>query len=193
MNLNNSFGVPFRIAKVNSLQGEQADMMEQVLKQMGSAAYAIIPPTTEIDIKEHGRGDAHKVFEQKIRIIDAQLSKLILGQTMTTDSGASFSQSKIHAQTENYVIQADTIKLLSWLNDTLLPAMKSFGYEIPQNAYIDIIKDFQPAERIEIDSKLLKSRNKTLQRIYRKYLWRTHRKYAPFSCEIKPFIAKKPK
>ena len=151
------FGVPFRIAKVNSMQGEQADMMEQVLKQMGSAAYAIIPPTTEIDIKEHGRGDAHKVFEQKIRIIDAQLSKLILGQTMTTDSGASFSQSKIHAQTENYVIQADTIKLLSWLNDSLLPAMKSFGYDIPQNAYIDIIKDFQPAERIEIDSKLLKA------------------------------------
>ena len=129
--------------------------MERILKEMGSAAYAVIPPSAEIEVKEHGKGDAHRVFEQKIRLIDAQLSKLILGQTMTVDDGSSHSQSQIHAQTESHIIQTDIHKITSWLNETWLPVMRHYGYEIPAGYTIDVFQAMDPHTRLTIDQALL--------------------------------------
>ena len=67
---------------------------------MGTSAYAVLPIAADLEIIESKTTDAHEVFERKIERINSELSKLYLGQTMTTDDGSSLSQSQTHAATE---------------------------------------------------------------------------------------------
>lgn len=122
---------------------------------MGSAAYGVFPMGTEVDIKENSKSDAFNVFYQKIKALDAEMSKLILHQTMTTDNGSSKSQGNTHENTLEEVIYADEKKILAFLNNKLVPAMRAIGYQIPDKAKISIEKTTDPEKQITIDGTLL--------------------------------------
>ena len=151
------FGVPLRIAKVPNVSGKATDDTARWLEQMGSAAYAIFPTGSDIEIKESGQHDAHKVFEQFIKLADSQISKLVNGQTMTMDDGASLSQSQVHAQTEGQITKADLRWLIGWGNRTLLPALRHHGLPITAQHRLAVEEVTMPSEKIRIDQVLLQS------------------------------------
>lgn len=148
------FGVPIRIAKVASQSRQVKDEVAGWLDEMGSAAYGVFPIGTEIDIKENQKTDSFQVFMQKIKTLDRELSKLVLHQTMTTEDGASLSQSEVHQNTLEELIFSDKKQMLSFLNYKLLPAMRELGYPIPQNAKIIIDQTADPTKQITIDAQL---------------------------------------
>ena len=149
------FGVPLRIAKVANLQSAEVPQVEQFLKNMGTAAYAVMSATTDLEVKDSNTSDANKVFERKIDVSNKELSKLVLGQTMTTDDGSSLSQSQTHADTEQLLFASDKRKMLAWLNAYLLPAMRSFGFKVLDNEAIGIPEAINPQERRAQDAVLL--------------------------------------
>lgn len=149
------FGVPIRIAKIASQSEIVKNEVADWLNQMGSAAYGVFPMGTEVDIKENSKSDAFNVFYQKIKALDAEMSKLILHQTMTTDNGSSKSQGNTHENTLEEVIYADEKKILAFLNNKLVPAMRAIGYQIPDKAKISIEKTTDPEKQITIDGTLL--------------------------------------
>lgn len=151
------FGIPIRIAKVASQSETVKNEVAGWLEEMGSAAYGVFPTGTEIEIKENTKGDAFNVFFQKIKALDAELSKLIVHQTMTTDNGSSKAQGNVHENTLSELVLADEKKLLSWLNGVLVPAMKKIGYNIPENAKIIVEQTKDPGQQIKIDGVLLQS------------------------------------
>jgi hypothetical protein len=149
------FGVPIRIAKIAS----QAETVKQEvagwLEEMGSAPYGVFPLGTEVDIKENSKNDAYAVFYKKIEALDKELSKLILHQTMTTENGSSKSQGEVHLKTLNQIIKADEKKMLAFLNDQVVPAMRILGYNIPENAKIMVEKVTDPQKQIIIDKEFI--------------------------------------
>lgn len=149
------FGVPIRIAKIAShsevVKNEVADWLEQ----MGSAAYGVFPIGTEVDIKENSKSDSFNVFYQKIKALDAELSKLVVHQTMTTENGASKAQGNVHENTLKELVYADEKKMLAFLNDVVVPAMRALGYKIPDNAKISVEQTKDSSEQIAIDGVLL--------------------------------------
>lgn len=149
------FGIPIRIAKIASQSETVKNEVAGWLEEMGSAPYGVFPIGTEVDIKENSKTDSFNVFYKKIEALDKELSKLILHQTMTTESGSSRSQGEVHENTLEQVIKSDKKKMLSFLNKRLVPAMRKLGYQIPDNAKITIEKTVDPTEQIQIDSKLL--------------------------------------
>jgi hypothetical protein len=149
------FGVPIRIAKVASQSETVKNEVAGWLEEMGSAPYGVFPIGTEVEIKENSKSDSFNVFYQKIKALDAELSKLILHQTMTTENGASKAQGTVHENTLEEVIKADKKKMLSFLNKRLVPAMRLLGYNIPDNAKITIEKTINPKDQIEIDDKIM--------------------------------------
>lgn len=151
------FGIPIRIVKVPNLEAEGVRQVENWLDQMGTAAYAILPTSADIEIKDGNRSDAHQVFSEKIKIVNAELSKLINGQTMTTDSGSSRSQSEVHERTQQEIRKADMANFLLWTNNVLIPALRFHGYPFSSKDYVDKIESTQPFERIRIDEVLLRS------------------------------------
>ena len=149
------FGVPIRIAKIASQSEQVKNEVAGWLEDMGSAPYGVFPIGTEVDIKENSKSDAFNVFFQKIKALDAELSKLVLHQTMTTENGSSKSQGEVHENTLEQLVYADEKKELAFLNNRLVPAMRLLGYQIPDNAKISIEKTKDPERQITIDSELL--------------------------------------
>lgn len=149
------FGVPIRIAKIASQSDSVKNEVAGWLEEMGSAPYAVFPLGTEIDIKENSKSDSFNVFYQKIKALDAELSKLVVHQTMTTENGASKAQGNVHENTLQEVVYADEKKMLSFLNDVVVPAMRALGYPIPTNAKIMVELTTDPVLQITIDGTLL--------------------------------------
>lgn len=149
------FGIPIRIAKIASQSETVKNEVAGWLEEMGSAPYGVFPIGTEVDIKENSKTDSFNVFFQKIKALDAELSKLVLHQTMTTENGSSKAQGSVHENTLEEAIYADEKKQLAFLNNHLVPAMRLLGYKIPDKAKIAVEKTTDPNDQIKIDGVLL--------------------------------------
>lgn len=149
------FGIPIRIAKVASQSEAVKREVAGWLEEMGSAPYGVFPIGTEIEIKENTKADAFNVFYQKIKALDAELSKLVLHQTMTTENGASKAQGNVHENTLKELIFGDEKKILSILNHNVIPAMRAVGYNIPEGFKIAVSQTKDPNEQIKIDKELM--------------------------------------
>lgn len=150
------FGIPIRIAKIASQSETVKNEVAGWLEEMGSAAYGVFPIGTEVDIKENSKSDAFNVFFKKIEALDKELSKMVLHQTMTTENGSSKSQGSVHENTLAEVVYADEKKMLAFLNNRLIPAMRKLGYNIPIKAKISVEQTTDPERQIQIDKELLK-------------------------------------
>lgn len=83
------FGMPIRIGKTASRDQKEIDKTEHFLKELGAAGWALFPEGTELEIKETTRGDAFNVYDRRIDRCNSEISKAVLGQTMTIDNGSS--------------------------------------------------------------------------------------------------------
>lgn len=124
------FGMPIRIAKTTSQDQKTRGMIETMLSKMGAAFYGVFPNDTEIEIKESSRGDAYNVYDKRIDRANSELSKGILNQTMTIDSGSSLSQSQVHLEVFENVISNDQRLVRNVVNNKLIPFMVKHGFGV---------------------------------------------------------------
>lgn len=124
------FGMPIRIAKTTSRDPKDRVAIENMLSGMGAAAWGLFPDGTEVDIKETTRGDAFNVYDKRIDRANSEISKGILNQTMTIDSGSSLSQSEVHLEVFENVIEKDATLIQRVVNDKLLPRMAKHGFPV---------------------------------------------------------------
>lgn len=116
------FGLPMRVGRYgpSASQGDIAKLMSAVAN-LGSDAAAVMPESTRIDFEQAantaGAGD---FFEKLANWWDKQISKGILGQTMTADDGASLSQAKVHNDVRLDLLKADAKALQTTLNRDLI-------------------------------------------------------------------------
>ncbi|SDE76684.1 phage portal protein family protein [Riemerella columbipharyngis] len=151
------FGIPIRIAKIASQSDDVKKEVASWLEEMGSSTYGVFPLGTEVEIKENSKSDAFQVFFQKLQALNDELSILVLHQTMTTQNGSSKSQGEVHENTLKELVYSDEKKILAILNDKLLPAMRFFGYAIPENYKIAVSQTKDPEKQMLIDDMLLRN------------------------------------
>ena len=99
-----------------------------MLSSMGAAAWGLFPEGTEIDIKETTRGDAFNVYDKRVDRANSEISKGLLNQTMTIDNGSSLSQSEVHLEVFENVIDSDADLVKDIVNDQLIPRMIKHGF-----------------------------------------------------------------
>lgn len=105
------FGAPMRVARTNTTDENEKAKIERAFENMGAAFWALLPDGTDIEIKESSRSD---VYDKRIDRANSELSKGVLMQTMTIDSGSSLSQSETHLEIFEDVVAADTSYSRSW-------------------------------------------------------------------------------
>lgn len=110
-----AYGVPLRIGRYNpgSVNDEVIDQFRRTLAELGSDAAALVPKgVLELEVLDgrgavgsnSGAGGPHDSF---VRWLDEQVSKAIHGQTLTSDSGGSLAQGKVHADVAQLYLDAD--------------------------------------------------------------------------------------
>ena len=81
-------------------------------------------------LKESSRGDAYNVYDKRVDRCNSEISKVLLNQTMTIDSGSSLSQSETHLDVFKNVVKNDKTLLENVVNDKLLPLMLVHGFKV---------------------------------------------------------------
>lgn len=150
------FGQPMRIATTSSPDAAERKRVEDALENMGAAFWGLFPEGTNIEIKESSRGDAYNVFDRRVDRCNSELSKVILNQTMTIDSGSSLSQSEVHLEIFERTTEADATMAGYVINGRLLPLMVSHGFPVDGLRFVwNNAASYTPAEQREIERLLL--------------------------------------
>ena len=124
------YGQPLRVGKYS--QGASEDdkrALMQALAQIGTDAAGIFPDGTMIDFINTDKASSTDLFERLSRYCDEQISKAVLGQTLTSDSGGgSYAQSKTHNDVRHDLTIADCKALAATLRRDLIRPLVLFNF-----------------------------------------------------------------
>lgn len=166
------FGMPFRVGKYNPFDDSSRRKLDEALSSMGGAGHAVIPEGTSIEFFNNVQSGQSDIFKNIIELSNSEISKIFLGQTMTTDNGSSKSQSETHKDVENEIILSDMIEqeyMLNWDFKTKISALSKINglengkFRFPETNTIPLDK------RFEMDISLSEKIPMTEEYFYRTY------------------------
>jgi len=124
------YGMPLRLGKYQPGASEDDKRaLMQALAQIGADAAGIFPDGTTIEFVNTEKASSTDLYERLARYCDEQVSKAILGQTLTSDSGGgSYAQSKTHNDVRHDLTVADCKALASTLRRDLIRPLCIFNF-----------------------------------------------------------------
>ncbi len=141
-------------------QGAQPDPQERgrILKKLANRSgddVTDLPQGVAHEVTNMSSTSQNQLFENQYQALNDEMTKLVLGQTMTTEDGASRSQAEVHERTQNSIFDADAKNLLDVLNyDFVDIAVDLFGLE-PGGEFVYVENTYgQTLDAIEQDMKL---------------------------------------
>lgn len=147
------FGMPWRIARTSTRDPKEYHRLEDIVFNGGRAMGAVTGMETEIQFVESGKGDAFNVYDKRIDRANSELSKLIIGQTMTIEDGSSLSQSQTHLQVFENLVEADRDMLRDIINNQLLPRMVLHGFPVKGLRFEwDDAVDYTPEQQVAYET-----------------------------------------
>lgn len=142
------FGMPLRVGKYDPLNAGPAEIakLRTAIVNLAFDAACVIPDDMKLEILDGRRpASGDNVFEGLARFWDEQISKLVLGQTMTADNGSSEAQAKIHNLIRINIAKADARSLSATIRDQVAAPWVRFNYGL--NAPVPRVKfNVEPPE-----------------------------------------------
>ncbi|MCY1705230.1 DUF935 domain-containing protein [Pannonibacter sp. SL95] len=129
------YGMPLRVGKYNAAASpEDKRTLLRAVASIANDAAAIIPAGMEIEFHEVNGANGAAVFSGLLDYVDRQISKLVLGQTMTSDDGSSLGQAKVHNEVRLDILRADCRQLAATFNRDLIRPFVDLNFG-PQEVY----------------------------------------------------------
>ncbi|MEJ0012803.1 MAG: DUF935 domain-containing protein [Bauldia sp.] len=132
-----TYGQPIRVGKypAGASEADKETLFRAVANIAGDCA-AIIPEAMLIDfVESESVGSSSELYEKRSDWLDKQVSKLVLGQTATTDSvTGGLGSGKEHRQVQEDIERADAKGLAATLTRDLIVPWISLEYG-PQQLY----------------------------------------------------------
>ena len=122
------YGIPPRYVKTNTQDPEMLDRAEQMLRDMGSAAYFIIDTTEEFQFA-NGVSTNGDVYNNLISLCNSEMSLLVSGAQIGqgTKNGNRSKEEVSVKQLVKYV-NADKRLMEDYMNSIVLPALTRLGF-----------------------------------------------------------------
>ncbi|MDG3580405.1 DUF935 domain-containing protein [Rhizobium sp. YJ-22] len=129
------YGMPLRVGKYNA-GASSADKrtLLRAVSSIANDAAAIIPAGMDITFHEVNGSNGAAVFGGLLDYVDKQISKIVVGQTMTSDDGSSLGQAKIHNEVRLDILRADCKQLAITANRDLIQPFVDLNFG-PQERY----------------------------------------------------------
>lgn len=135
------FGMPLRLGKYDSGATENdKKALFSAIASIGSDAAGVISKATEIEFIESAKGSAASdLWKMLADFCNAEISKAILGQTLTTQVGASgsYAASKTHNEVRLDLLKADGRAIATTIRSQLIRPLVgfNFGWDTPLPKY----------------------------------------------------------
>jgi phage gp29-like protein len=128
------YGMPLRVGRYEpGASPEDKRALITAIRSLGSDAAGIISKSTEIEFVEAQKYGSINVYEGLARFCDAQMSKAILGQTLTSEAsgeGGSGSRAlgEVHNEVRGDLVKADCKALAKTIRQQILRPLVGFNY-----------------------------------------------------------------
>jgi hypothetical protein len=124
------FGSPIRVGKTDVRDEMTRKNMENMLRNMGVASWAVLDLNDNIELMQASRTDAYAVFDKMVERCNSEISKIILGQTGTTDEKSYSGSANVHESVAAMIAKQDTLKMQFIIEDQLVPMMIRNGFDL---------------------------------------------------------------
>jgi phage gp29-like protein len=141
----------------NAPEADKSALME-ALEKMISTAVAIAPESSEIEIESlANKGSVTNLHLEYINAANAEMSKAVLGQTLTTEIGAkgSYAAAQAHNLVREDLAQADRRRICAAFNRLASAyTFYNFGADVIPPVFTFVKDEDLQTERAERDTKL---------------------------------------
>lgn len=118
------YGQPYRIGTYHpTASADDRSALLRAVASIGSDAAAIVPQGMAIEFKEAARSGSINLYKELCEFLDAQVSKAVVGQTLTSDvssNGGSRALGEVHDKVRGDIMRADSRQLSATLNRCLV-------------------------------------------------------------------------
>lgn len=132
-----NYGKPIRLGKYDAHSSEEdRDILWRAVADVAGDTAAIIPASMNIEFITAMQGGANpEMHQRRAEYLDQQISKLVLGQTTTTDAiSGGHAVSKEHREVATDIERADALLISAAVTEQLVPWIISLNFG-PQEDY----------------------------------------------------------
>lgn len=118
-----AYGQPMRLGKFDpGASPEDKKVLLEAVHAIGSDFAAIIPQAMAVEFVQAEITGSTDLYERRADWLDRQTSKVVLGQTGTTDTsnGSGYAQAKVHDEVREDIVDSDAEQLADTLNQQMV-------------------------------------------------------------------------
>ncbi len=151
------FGIPNVIGTYEATADQEAiDALHAAVEDIGEAGQAVMSEATKIHFQDVQRGgDASNLHPSLVSLCEEQISKLINGSTLTTQSGGpgSYALGRVHESRQFSLEKSDADRLAHVFRHQIgMPFVRFNGFEGASAPVlkIQLMQDMSPQERAKV-------------------------------------------
>lgn len=127
------YGMPIRVGKYESgTVDADLDILEQALQDLSQDSSAMIPETMKIEFIEANQSGSVNHYDSFKNFLNTEMSKAVLGQTLTSDGSdggsGSFALGQIHNDIRLSLVTSDAKKLSNAITDQLIVPLVWYNF-----------------------------------------------------------------
>lgn len=149
-------GMPFLFGKYDrSMNQEEQNQMLQALVNMVQNAVGVIPSDGTVEVLQTGSTGNSEIYEKLVNKCENNISKAILGQTLTTDVGnvGSYAAGQVHACVRADIVNSDKNLVKKTIN-RLIKFINIINFNDDNEPYFDFIEEDLGLNKAERDTKV---------------------------------------
>jgi phage gp29-like protein len=142
------FGMPLRVGKFGpDATDDEKEALRRAVADIAIDAAGIIPQSMQIEFIEAMRAaGGEKLFQGAAEWWDKQVSKVVLGQTMTSEDGSSLAQAKVHNDVRLDLAQSDARQLSVAINRHLVKPYVDLNFGVQERYPAITVKVDEPED-----------------------------------------------
>ena len=150
------FGQPMRIGRTDVQDEQLKSNMEYQLRNMGSSFWAVLNREDNFELVESGTDNAFEIYDKLIERCNSEISKLILGQTGTTDEKSFVGSAQVHKNVLSEIVEADDKYTTNYVNNVIFPVLNLHGLGFENCKFeFDYGETLSLKDKAEIDAKFM--------------------------------------
>ena len=148
------YGMPFTVGRYpRGTQPEQVDELVTMLERMTKDAVAAVPEGNQVELIQAGSSSGKVSYGDMLHFANGEISKAILGQTLTTEINevGSYSAAQTHFAVRKEIIEEDQRLVQQALNELINHVAVINGFEKPLPEFVLIEEEELQKDRAERD------------------------------------------
>jgi phage gp29-like protein len=113
---------------LESATDDEKEKIFNGLMALGSDSKALFSGNVELEFLGINNTQHGNFYIDTVGFFNKETSKVVLGQTMTSEDGASLSQAKVHEGVRNDIRNSDALTLAETLNDQLIRPLVELNF-----------------------------------------------------------------